>query len=287
MEKNIFADGFAWGEGLRWHNGYLYFSDIYGKTIYRLNADGVKETVLQLDDMPSGLGFLPDDSLLIVSGGKKQVLHLKGKEVSVYADLSEQCVGINDMVVDSHGNVYVGAYGYQMQYYKGGEADGWIFHIDINQKIHKVCEGLLSPNGIIVTDGEKQLIVADTFRKQLIAYDLNEAGTPINGLVWARLPAGPDGICYDREGCIWAALPNIAKVARIQKDGLILEEISCDETPLCCVLGRNDRKSLFIVTVPAHKELDTEDLSNPDKQCKKAASKIFIRRVSVSGAGFP
>ncbi len=287
MEQKLFTDGFAWGEGLRWHNGYLYFSDIYGKKIFRANRNGVKEVVLEPNDMPSGLGFLPDGSLLAVSGGKKQILRLQNGKSSVYADLAELCVGINDMVVDSRGNVYVGAYGYEMQFYKGGKVEGWIFHIDSTQKVHKVCEGLLSPNGMVVTEDGKQLIVADTFKNQLVSFNLNCDGTPTEGCIWANLPAGPDGICYDSEGAVWAALPNLAKVVRIQKGGKIVEEISCSDTPLCCTLGGEERKTLFIVTVPAHKELNTDDLSNPEKQQKIAGSKIVMLPVYVSGAGFP
>lgn len=286
-KKQKFTDGLAWGEGLRWRDGYLYFSDIYGKKVYRADAKGRKELLMELADMPSGLGFLSDGSLLIVSGGEKQVLRYDNGKIGVYADLSALCVGLNDMVVDSRGNVYVGAYGFEIQHYKGGAADGWVFHISPSGEIHKVCNGLKAPNGMIVTPDEKQLIVADTFASRLVVYELDENGKPSEGKDWATLPAGPDGICYDNQGAVWAALPNLGKVARIEKGGNFTDEITFEHTPLCCALGGENRKTLFVVTVPAHNELSNEDLSNPEKQRNKAASVIETVKVKISGVGYP
>lgn len=281
-----FVNGIAWGEGLRWHQGKLYFSDIYGQKVYRA-ADGMKEEVTKLDDMPSGLGFLPDGSLLIVSGGKKQVVRLKNKKLSVYADFSDDCVGVNDMVVDRNGHAYVGAYGFEIQNYRGGKADGWLYHIFPNGKTERVCEGLAAPNGIVVTEDGKTLIVADTFQRKLLAYQLDGQGTPKDGREWASLSSGPDGICLDADGAVWAALPNEQKAVRVFEGGTVDEELALEDTPLCCGLGGEDRKILFVVTVPAHKELAAEELSDFETQRKKAASRIICTSVRVSGAGYP
>lgn len=281
-----FVRGIAWGEGLRWHQGQLYFSDIYGQKVY-CAADGMKEELAKLDDMPSGLGFLLDGSLLIVSGGKRQVVRLKDKELSVYADFSGDCVGLNDMVVDKNGHAYVGAYGFEIHNYRGGKADGWLYHIDPNGKAERVCEGLAAPNGIVVTEDEKTLIVADTFLRKLFAYTLDEFGTPRSKREWATLSSGPDGICLDAEGAIWAALPNEQKVVRVFEGGMVSKEFTFSETPLCCALGGKERKTLFIVTVPAHKELAVEELSDFDTQRKKLASSIQYTPVHISGAGYP
>lgn len=274
-----YLNGFAWGEGLRWQDGALYFSDIYGMKVFRSDGEGQKEVVLSLSDMPSGLGFLPDGCLLVVSGGDKKVMKVNDGAATVYADLSDQCVGINDMVVDRQGNVYVGAYGFAMQHYRGGKADGWVFHISPNGTVQKVCEGLQAPNGMVVTPDCKTLIVADTFKKQLIAYTLDENGLPKEERVWAELSSGPDGICLDRAGAVWAALPNESKVARIEEGGKITRELFFQDTPLCCVLGGKNGNTLFTVTVPAHKDLSADELSDFDRQRKKNASVIYTAEV--------
>ena len=281
-----YVNGIVWGEGLRWHGGNLYFSDIYGQTVYRA-AENKKEIVIKLGDMPSGLGFLQDGSMLIVSGGQKKILRLQEGAAHVYADFSDDCVGLNDMVVDAKGHAYIGAYGFEIQHYRGGKAEGWLYHISPSGKDEKVCEGLMAPNGIAVTPDGKTLIVADTFQKALFAFVLDENGTPHGRRLWAKLSSGPDGICLDEDGCVWAALPNEKKVARIEEGGKILEEILLNETPLCCGLGGEARKTLFIVTVPAHSELSADELSGFDAQRQKKASRILCTPVGVSGAGAP
>lgn len=270
----LFTDQIAWGEALRWKDGYLYFSDIYGHKVFRADALGHKEVLLSLSDMPSGLGFLSDGSLLIVSGGKKEILRLKDGKESVYVAFTS-AQGINDMVVDQHDNVYVGAYGYQIQFYKGGEAEGWVFHIGPNGQVAKTCLGLLSPNGMVVTSDGKKLIVADTFVNKLISFDLKDDGTPYNKKTFAELPGGPDGICLDSQGNLWAALPNLGQVACIEKDGKVHKKISFKDTPLCCVVGGEKMDRLFVVTVPAANQLSPDEISDFDKQRKKLASKIY------------
>ena len=170
-----YVNGIVWGEGLRWYDGNLYFSDIYGQTVYRA-AENKKEIVIKLGDMPSGLGFLQDGSMLIVSGGQKKILRLQEGAAHVYADFSDDCVGLNDMAVDAKGHAYIGAYGFEIQHYRGGKAEGWLYHISPSGKDEKVCEGLMAPNGIAVTPNGKTLIVADTFQKALFAFVLDENG---------------------------------------------------------------------------------------------------------------
>ena len=107
--------GIDFGEGPRWHNGRLWYSDFHQKTVYSVNLNGERNVEFTLDDQPSGLGWMPDGSMLVVSMINRQVLRVSSDGVSVHADLSELATWhCNDMVVSSSGHAYVGNFGFDL-----------------------------------------------------------------------------------------------------------------------------------------------------------------------------
>src|SRR3954452_20182676 len=101
-------EGGAFFEGPRWHEGRWWVSDFYRHAVLTIAPDGRSEEVLTVEGQPSGLGWLPDGSLLVVSMLDRRVLRWDGRELSVHADLSAQTEHeLNDMVVDAHGRAYV------------------------------------------------------------------------------------------------------------------------------------------------------------------------------------
>jgi sugar lactone lactonase YvrE len=106
--------GVDFGEGPRWHDGALWYSDFYQRAVYRVTPDGDRAAVhADLDDQPSGLGWLPDGRLLVVSMRDRKLLRDEGGALVPHADLSAVATGnANDMVVDGRGNAYVGNFGF-------------------------------------------------------------------------------------------------------------------------------------------------------------------------------
>src|SRR3954454_1684248 len=66
------ANGFCFGEGPRWFEGLLWFSDMLGEAVHTVNLQGAMTTLALPGHAPSGLGFRPDGSLLIASTEKRQ-----------------------------------------------------------------------------------------------------------------------------------------------------------------------------------------------------------------------
>ena len=99
--------GIDFGEGPRWHNGRLWYSDFHQKTVYSVDLNGERNVEFTLDDQPSGLGWMPDGSMLVVSMINRQVLRVSSDGVSVHADLELATWHCNDMVVSSSGHIYV------------------------------------------------------------------------------------------------------------------------------------------------------------------------------------
>src|SRR5512141_2508978 len=101
-DAKVLASGLYFGEGPRWHAGRLWFSDFYDHAVKSLSASGDVRTERTIDDHPSGLGWLPDGRMLVVSMNKRQLLRVDPDGVRVHADLSSVAAyRANDMVVDA------------------------------------------------------------------------------------------------------------------------------------------------------------------------------------------
>src|SRR4051794_31672556 len=68
-EIRTVLDGMSYLECPRWHDGRLYVSDFYTQQVYRLELDGggAAEPVARVPEQPSGIGWMPDGSMLVVS----------------------------------------------------------------------------------------------------------------------------------------------------------------------------------------------------------------------------
>ena len=96
----IVLDGLDFPECPRWHDDRLFFSDQHARRVCAMDTDGKLEEIVDVIGQPSGLGWLPDGSMLVVSMHDHRVLRYAGGALVEHADLSQlatsQC---NDMVV--------------------------------------------------------------------------------------------------------------------------------------------------------------------------------------------
>src|SRR5207247_10822645 len=82
------ADGFHFLEGPRWRDGRLWVSDMHGERVVTVTPDGVVEPIVEVPTQPSGLGWLPDGRLLVVSMTHRRLLRLQAPRRAVHAALS-------------------------------------------------------------------------------------------------------------------------------------------------------------------------------------------------------
>lgn len=273
------VDGLKFGEGPRWRDGWLWYSDFYAHHVRRVNLRGEVEDVAGVPNQPSGLGFLPDGSLLIVSMLDRKLLMLREGRLSDYADLSDRVTApCNDMVVDAAGRAYVGNFGYER--HKGEDPRTTsMWRVDPDGSIHEAADGLMFPNGTVITPDGRTMVVGETFASRLTAFDVDDDGTLYNRRVWAEMEGGvPDGICLDAEGAIWVADPRGRRVQRIVEGGRVAEEIALGERgAYACMLGGPNRRHLFVVT---------NVNSGPDMS-ERTDGRIEVTEVEVPGAGLP
>ncbi len=275
----VLLDGLCFGEGPRWHAGRLWFSDMHDHKVLAVNLDGKVETIAEVPNQPSGLGWLPDDSLLIVSMTDRKLLRLEAGNLSEFADLSALAsFHCNDMVVDSEGRAYVGNFGFD---FLSGEdpADAELIMVTPDGDASIVAREMKFPNGTVITPNGQTLIVGETWGGTLTAFDIAADGSLSGRRVWAQLEGAiPDGICLDEGGGIWVASPMSSEVLRVVEGGNVTDRISVATQAFACMLGGPDRKTLFILTANS---------SEPD-ECKQSRSGcIEMATVAIAGAGLP
>jgi sugar lactone lactonase YvrE len=248
MATKILIDNLCFGEGPRWRDGALWLSDMHDRKVLRVAAQGNAETVLELeDDEPSGLGWLPNGDLLIVSMGKKRLLRFDGAQLTVHADLGELATWhCNDMVVDEKGHAYVGNFGFDL-HTNAEPRPAEIILVQADGTATIQDDGVMFPNGCVITPDGKTFIVGESFGGCLSAFDIAEDGSLSNKRLWAQLPEGavPDGICQDDQGGIWAASPTSNECIRLLEGGEVTHRIDVGRSAIACAIGGDE---LFVLT---------------------------------------
>lgn len=295
-ELDVLVDGYSYLEGPRWHDGRLWVSDFYTQQVIAVTPDGATAKMADVPQQPSGLGWLPDGSLLIASMRDRKLLR-RGTDgtLSQYADLFGYADWhLNDMVVDSRGRAYVGNFGFDLMTLAPIRATR-LLRVDPDGSVHVAADDMLFPNGLVLTPDERTLIVAETFAQRLTAFDVNPDGSLANRRVWAAFGdppqtddflaelagavAAPDGIALDAEGAIWAADAFGQRALRVREGGEIVEEVSGGGFGVyACALGGDDGRTLFLCAAPTF----AEDQARADHRAR-----ILTRRVDAPHAGLP
>jgi sugar lactone lactonase YvrE len=275
-----FAGGLDFGEGPRWHDGRLWVSDFYQHRVSSFGPGGDPRVELELDDQPSGLGWLPTGELLVVAMTSRQVRRVDTDgRVHVHADLSAVATGpCNDMVVDGHGNAYVGNFGFDME---AGTAPAVadLALVRADGTVAVAALGLRFPNGTVITPDGATLVVGESMGARYRAFTITDDGSLADERVWAEVPGkGPDGCALDADGAIWMADAFGAGCFRVVEGGEILDAVVASQPTFACALGGPERRTLYLITAPGFGE---------EKAAGKGLGRIETVEVDVPGAGWP
>lgn len=228
------TSGLTFPEGPRWREGKLWFSDFYTDGVYTVDLDGRREKVLEVPGQPSGLGWLPDGDLLVVSMMTEQVLRWDGRGLCVHADLSGLArFHCNDMLVMPDGSAYVGNFGFDPVHEQ--PRDTVLIHVDADGRASVAATDLSFPNGMALLNNGQTLIVAESVAQQLSAFDIAADGSLCNRRVFAHTPdCQPDGICVDHDGNVLVTTMTCNKLVTFSPEGTHLRTRSFD-VPLWAV----------------------------------------------------
>ena len=288
-EVRTVAQDLYFGEGPRWHEGRLWFSDFYDHAVKSMDPGGAVTIEHQLEDQPSGLGWLPDGRLLVVSMRELKVLRQEGDGLVEHADLSGLARHLcNDMVVDGSGRAWVGNFGFDLDALmeqKGVEGllaehpTTNLVRVDPDGSVHLAAADMHFPNGSAITPDGATLIVAETLAMQLTAFDIRADGSLANRRVWA--PVGmraPDGICLDADGNAWVANALAPECVLFAPGGEVLATVATSQNCYACMLGGADGRDLFMVTAGS---------SDHSEASAARSGRIEMTRAPSPGAGWP
>ncbi|MGE0229854.1 MAG: SMP-30/gluconolactonase/LRE family protein [Dehalococcoidia bacterium] len=277
MQLDLLIDGIDFGEGPRWHQGRLWYSDFFQHAVFAVTPDGHRERIVEVPQQPSGLGWLPDGRLLIVSMLDHRLLRLQDDgTLAEHADLSGIATGpCNDMVVSATGHAYVGNFGAPTP---DGPPEAALAHVTPEGRVTEAARGLRFPNGSVITPDGRTLIVAESAGAALTAFDIKGDGSLTNRRTWASLDARPDGIALDAEGAIWLADAGGQRVLRVREGGEVTHTIDTEDNAYACALGGPERRTLYILTAPGH---------TAEACAGRGAGRILHTPVDVPRAGIP
>jgi sugar lactone lactonase YvrE len=291
----IVAEGLSYPEGPRWHAGRIWYSDLYTHRVLSSSEDGSDCRVeAEVPGQPSGLGWLPNGQLLVVSMRDRRLLRREADgDLVTHADLAGLVGGdLNDMVVDAVGRAYVGNLGFDIG--SGSPLEpATLLRVDPDGSITAVADDLWFPNGSAITD-DGVLIVNESFGNRVTAFDLAEDGTLANRRTWAQfgdlpterqvgkvlrqLSVSADGCALDADGALWVADAIGSRVLRLRSGGELLDEIVLGTGVFACMLGGRDGRTLFLCTAP-----DADGRA----RAKTLEGKVLAIRVEVPRAGRP
>lgn len=290
-------DGGTFFEGPRWHQGRWWVSDFYRHAVFGVDPDGTEQKVADVPNQPSGLGWLPDGSMVIVSMRDRRLLRLTAEGQLVdHADLSDRVANkLNDMVVDSRGRAWVGNFGFDIMH-GGDPATTTLHRVDPDGTVAIVADDLYFPNGTLITPDERTLIVAESMGCRFTAFTIGDDGNLTDRRVWAQfgptpeltsleemlpqLAVGPDGCTMDAEGCVWVADAFHQRCLRVAEGGDIREELAMPDGlgVFACMLGGEDGRTLLLCCAP--------DFHEEARAAAREAC-LLTCTVDVPHAGFP
>jgi sugar lactone lactonase YvrE len=281
-KRDIAALGFAFAENPRWRENRLWFVDLHGSRVVAMDVNGKVETVLETPFAPSGIGFLPDGSLLIVAVHDMKIMRYHEGKLSLHADLSHlaRC-GMNDMLVDPDGRAYAVQYGFD---WRAGEKPAAVGLLTVTPDgaTAIAAPDVLTGNGMALSPDGRTFYIAESGGCRISAFDRDARGNLSNRRLFAQLPDGyyPDGICIDDTGAVWASCCWGPGVVRVEEGGKIthLAPSEGKHHPFACVFGGPDRRTLYICTAEGEE---------PHEAKQRMSSRIEAVEVGFTGAGLP
>ncbi|MCB0988669.1 MAG: SMP-30/gluconolactonase/LRE family protein [Microthrixaceae bacterium] len=261
-------DGGGFFEGPRWRDGSWWVSDFYRHIVSRVDPDGTETVVVEVAAQPSGLGWLPDGSLVISSMKDHRLLRFADGQLTEHADLTGMVGGhLNDLVVSSAGQVFVGNFGFDLMG-GGAPANADLIRVDLDGTATVVAADMRFPNGAVITPDGSTLIVGETTGNRYTAFTIGPDGSLTDRRPWAefapipgdgsfaeqlaQVVVAPDGCTLDAEGHIWAADALGNRAVRVAPGGAIVEEVPGPDGlgVYACQLGGPDGTTLLLCCAP-------------------------------------
>ncbi len=276
IEPVQFVEGIVFGEGPRWHNDRLWFSDGPAGRVCSVGENGDVAVEAEVEHA-SGLGWLPDGTLVVSALFEPKIHHVNAQgEIAATYDLSNVAWSTNDLFVAPDGHGYVDLY----QPGATGKG-GAIGLVDPAGVVRIVATGLAGPNGLAFLPDEATLVVSETFGSRILAFPTSADGSLGPPGVFADLGdhRHPDGLCVDVDGGVWVGCYDTGEFLRVVAGGTVTHRVAIDRGwAVAPALGGPDGRTLYMVV---------DETTHEGMAKGESAGWIMRARVQVPGAGSP
>ncbi len=233
--------------------GNVFFSDIPNERIHRYDATTGKLTVFrEKSGKSNGLMFGRNGRLYACEGGARRVARVEadGKTTTTVAShwKGKRLNSPNDLALDADGGIWFTdpRYGRRQD---DREIDvEAVYYVDAKGVVHQRIADLKRPNGIALSIDGRTLYVADNSARLVMAYPVTAPGVIGTGRLFARMDAkergGPDGMCLDERGNVYAA--GQKKIWIWSPAGTLLRTLTPPEAPANCTFGGPQRRTLYV-----------------------------------------
>jgi len=271
-------DGGRYFEAPRWHDHRLWLVDSRARTLISVTPEGTPKIACTLQGIPAGLGFLQNGEAVVTDMHRRSLVRCAGGQAIDHADLSNLTGTLDDMIVDEIGRAYVGDLGFDLKSGIKNGPYGRIILVEAGREPRIVASDLNFPNGIAISADGRQLVAAETNGDCLTRFHIRADGSLEFDRRFGHFRA-PDGVCMDRDQAAWVSLLDESSFVRVAPDGRILDRIVVPgRRAVACVLGGDDRKTLFCVSMDPDRGSETG---------RKSQSHVDAAVVEVPGAGYP
>ena len=257
-ELQTLITGLDFGEGPRWHDGRLWYSDFYQHRVSAVTVDGEpRRPSSSSTTTRAGSAGCPTVGRSWCRCRRRRCCGSRADGAVVeHGDLGHIATGrCNDMVVSSDGNAYVGNFGFESRQRATTPQNARARA----RPARRHRRGRRRRPGVPERECDHP--------RRSHADRRRDDGSAVRGVRHpfrrhAREPAGlgavhrprPDGCTLDAEGAIWVANAFGTDVARVLEGGEITDRVDVGQATYACALGGDDGRTLFLVSADSADE---------------------------------
>lgn len=236
--------------------GRIFFVELLGGSITEYNRDSKTITRFDVGGAPNGMVVKDDDTLLFCDSKNHAIraFDLKTGNTTTVADKvnKEPLRAPNDIIIDQDDNILFTCPGGSQK-----EPIGYMCAINKQGKIKVIAKDMYFPNGLLLINDEKNIIINETWQHRLLIGDWNKQTLKIENIrpfYHIGANAEPDGLTLSNDGLIYAAVFNTGKIWVFDKQGNLHDQI---ELPGNCPtnLCFDAHKELGLLVTEAEKGL--------------------------------
>jgi gluconolactonase len=238
-----YLDGMVWSR-----QGFLVFSDVAKKRIYRLDANKPPQLTDEDSNGAEGLAYDAMNRLYVCEPLMRRVIRIdnRGKHETLAESFQGRKLNSpNDIAVRKDGQIYFTDPAFSSALDRRELDFNGIFHINPKGEIDVVAKWQTRPNGITISQDGKTLYVTDSDRHAVVAFDLEgrsgNAGNPRD--VVKNIDGVPGGIRADVHGRMYVAARGLGVYT---PEGKLLHQMLTGEVITNCTFGDADNETLYV-----------------------------------------